>query len=259
MHRGRRDRHEDGDSRRDIDDASKRSRRMELALLRSARPRPGRAASRTPTRQGTAPGPGLVLASNAFGGRSGEGGRKTAEYLAEVFRALGLEPLFDDGYFQESRRARAARAAVMSGPGCSGPTPRFAINGSSSRPTTTTWGSRGGALPGGRRQRLGRRHDARGSAGDRPGPSGPGGAYVPRLRPGGDRPVRLALLRRAPARPPGSAGPLLDGRHDRQGVGGVCEPYVFVMGTEHSPGLRPWIEGRPAIARSRSACSGPTC
>ena len=25
-------------------------------------------------------------------------------------------------------------------------------------------------------------------------------------------------------------------------LGGVCEPYVFVMGTEHSPGLRPWIE-----------------
>ena len=25
-------------------------------------------------------------------------------------------------------------------------------------------------------------------------------------------------------------------------LGGVCESYVFVMGTEHAPGLRPWIE-----------------
>jgi Zn-dependent M28 family amino/carboxypeptidase len=24
-------------------------------------------------------------------------------------------------------------------------------------------------------------------------------------------------------------------------LGGVCEPYVFVMGTEHAPGLRPWL------------------
>ena len=25
-------------------------------------------------------------------------------------------------------------------------------------------------------------------------------------------------------------------------LGGVCGSYVFVMGTEHAPGLRPWIE-----------------
>src|SRR5437763_8436961 len=24
-------------------------------------------------------------------------------------------------------------------------------------------------------------------------------------------------------------------------LGGVCAPYVFIMGTEHAPGLRPWI------------------
>ena len=33
-------------------------------------------------------------------------------------------------------------------------------------------------------------------------------------------------------------------------LGGVCDPYVFVMGTEHAPGLRPWIErAAPAAAR----------
>jgi hypothetical protein len=25
-------------------------------------------------------------------------------------------------------------------------------------------------------------------------------------------------------------------------LGGVCDPYVFVMGTENAPGLRPWLE-----------------
>jgi len=32
-------------------------------------------------------------------------------------------------------------------------------------------------------------------------------------------------------------------------LGGVCDPFVFVMGTEHAPGLRPWVvaaaEGQP--------------
>ena len=34
-------------------------------------------------------------------------------------------------------------------------------------------------------------------------------------------------------------------------LGGVCESCVFVMGSEHSPGLRPWIE-RAARDRPRS-------
>jgi hypothetical protein len=41
-----------------------------------------------------------TLTSAAFLGRRDEGGRKTAEHLAEVFRGLGLAPLFDDGYLQ---------------------------------------------------------------------------------------------------------------------------------------------------------------
>ena len=34
-----------------------------------------------------------TLASPAFGGRRGEGGRKAAEYLVSAFRDLGLEPV----------------------------------------------------------------------------------------------------------------------------------------------------------------------
>lgn len=41
------------------------------------------------------------LAAPEFAGRSGEGGRKTAEYLVDEFRRLGLEPMFPDRYVQE--------------------------------------------------------------------------------------------------------------------------------------------------------------
>ncbi|MFI5459300.1 MAG: M28 family metallopeptidase [Isosphaerales bacterium] len=41
-----------------------------------------------------------LLASREFGGRSGAGGEKTAAYLTEQFRGLKLEPLFDKEYVQ---------------------------------------------------------------------------------------------------------------------------------------------------------------
>src|SRR4051794_28416068 len=41
-----------------------------------------------------------TLASPAFGGRRGEGGRKAAEYIEGAFRELGLRPLFGDRYEQ---------------------------------------------------------------------------------------------------------------------------------------------------------------
>ncbi|MFW6124723.1 MAG: M28 family metallopeptidase [Pirellulales bacterium] len=40
------------------------------------------------------------LASRAFGGRRGLGGARAALYIADHFYRLGLEPLFDTGYFQ---------------------------------------------------------------------------------------------------------------------------------------------------------------
>jgi hypothetical protein len=40
------------------------------------------------------------LASPEFGGRSGAGGEKAAAYLTEQFRGLGLEPLFEGTYLQ---------------------------------------------------------------------------------------------------------------------------------------------------------------
>jgi hypothetical protein len=42
----------------------------------------------------------FTLASPAYQGRKGEGGQKAAAYLVETFRDLGLEPLFEGDYFQ---------------------------------------------------------------------------------------------------------------------------------------------------------------
>ncbi len=42
-------------------------------------------------------------------------------------------------------------------------------------------------------------------------------------------------------------------------LGGVCTPYVFVIGTEHAPGLRPWIDRWRWGGLSPSACSAATC
>src|SRR4029079_4751126 len=40
-------------------------------------------------------------------------------------------------------------------------------------------------------------------------------------------------------------------------LGGVCHPYVFVMGSAHAPGLRPWIDeaarGRPVSVGLRGS------
>ena len=42
-------------------------------------------------------------------------------------------------------------------------------------------------------------------------------------------------------------------------LGGICDVHVFVLGTEHAPGLRPWIDEAARDRPSRWACSAPTC
>lgn len=43
----------------------------------------------------------MTLASPEFGGRQGEGARKTEAYVTNAFRALGLDPLFGDSFTQD--------------------------------------------------------------------------------------------------------------------------------------------------------------
>jgi hypothetical protein len=63
------------------------------ACARAAAPAPDLEARRLKAHVAT-------LASPAFQGRRGEGGRKAAAYLVEAFRDLGLEPLFAGDYLQ---------------------------------------------------------------------------------------------------------------------------------------------------------------
>ena len=41
-------------------------------------------------------------------------------------------------------------------------------------------------------------------------------------------------------------------------LAGVCDPHVFVMGTEHAPGCGPGSSQAARGGRSPSACSAPT-
>ena len=186
-----------------------------------------------------------ALASPAFGGRSGAGARKSAEYIAEAFRALRLEPLFADGYFQE---------IPASGPG---------------RPRGRNVGARLiGSDPALRDQWIvvSAHYDHLGVQGGElyPGADDNASGVAMMLEvaraivQGPERPRRSLMFLGFDQEEIGLYGSRYFVEHppaplDRlalfltadmigRALGGVCEPYVFVMGTEHSPGLRPWIE-----------------
>ena len=184
-----------------------------------------------------------ALASPAFGGGAAPARGRPPIHRRGVPR-LRLEPLFADGYFQEIPASGPGRPrGRMSAPGCSGPT-------RASRPM----GRRLGPL--------------------RP-PGGPGGELYPgaddnasgvammlevarAIVEGPERPRRSLMFLGFDQEEIGLYGSRYFVEHppvplDRlalfltadmigRALGGVCEPYVFVMGTEHSPGLRPWIE-----------------
>jgi hypothetical protein len=186
-----------------------------------------------------------TLASPEFGGRSGAGGDKAAAYLVDQFRRLGLEGLFGGEYTQTI-------------PG---------------KEPGTTIGRNVGALLRGSDPKLRDQWIILAAHFDHLGIRGG------KLYPGADDnasgvAMMLEVARcvtRAPAKPRRSimfigfdleeAG-LFGSRYfvahspvplDRvalfitadmigRSLAGVCDDHVFVMGTEHAPGLRPWIE-----------------
>jgi hypothetical protein len=186
-----------------------------------------------------------TLASPAMAGRRGEGARRAAEHLVTAFRELGLEPLFEGSYEQ-------------------------AVPGE--EPGQVLGSNVGARLVGTDPQRsdewivLSAHYDHL-------------GIRAGRLYPGADdnaSGVAMMLevaraLREAPERPRRSVmfvafdleeTGLLGSRYfvahppvpleqiklfvtaDMIGraLGGVCRSSVFVMGTEHAPALRPWLE-----------------
>jgi hypothetical protein len=185
-----------------------------------------------------------VLASPEFGGREGPGARKAAEYLAGEFRRLKLEPLFAHGFLQDV-------------PG---------------KEPGSVQGRNVGAIVRGRDTVLRDQWVILGAHFDHLG------IRRGQLYPGADdnaSGVAMMLevarsIARAPAPPQRSiafvgfdleeiglfgsryfvAHPPMPLEHvvlfvcaDMIGrsLGGICDSHVFVLGTEHAPGLRPWI------------------
>ncbi len=190
-----------------------------------------------------------VLASAEFGGRRGEGGIKAAVYLVEAFRAIGLEPLFDEGFVQEIPGREPGEVVGRNvGARLTGSDPALRDEWIIVSAHFDHLGIRDGVLypgaddnasgvamllevarclaePSGRPRRgvmfLGFDLEELGLFGSRHFAEHP---PVPLDR------VKLFLTADMIGR----------------SLGGVCEPYVFVFGTEHAPALRPWIEGAVA-------------
>ena len=186
-----------------------------------------------------------ALASADFQGRRGAGGEKAAEYVADHFRRLGLAPLFDGSFFQNV-------------PGREGVFPSGRNVGATLRGSDPAlrdeWvivsahfdhlGTRGGTIY--------------------PGADDNASGVAMMLEvarsfvEGKDKPKRSLMFIGFDLEEIGLFGSRYFVEHSPvplakvslfvtadmigRSLGGVCDPYVFVMGTEHAPALRPWIE-----------------
>jgi hypothetical protein len=185
-----------------------------------------------------------TLASPEFEGRRGEGARKTAALLVEEFRRLKLEPLFQDQYIQNVPETPPANVpgrnvgAVLRG---SDPVLRDQYIIVSAH--YDHLGVRNGVLfPGADDNASGvamMLETARclATAAERPKRSI---AFI-----GFDlEEAGLYGSRYYVAHPPFPLDRItlfITADMIARSLGGVCDPYVFVMGTEHIPAVRPWI------------------
>jgi hypothetical protein len=197
-----------------------------------------------------------TLASPEFAGRSGEGGRKAAAHLVAEFRALRLEPLFEGGYEQPIPTDDPARDQGRNvGARLRGADPARRDEWIILSAHYDHLGVRNGVLyPGADDNASGvamMLEVAR--------------ALVER----GEGMARSVMFVGFDLEEIGLFGSRWFVEHppvplDRvklfitadmigRALGGVCTSNVFVMGTEHAPGLRPWIE---AAARGQPLAVG---
>ncbi|HEX8198976.1 MAG TPA: M28 family peptidase [Isosphaeraceae bacterium] len=188
-----------------------------------------------------------TLASPAFAGRGGgmPGGLKAAEYVADALRRSGLEPLFDGRYTQEI--VDGATGAVLGrnvGARLPGTDPALRDQWVIVSAHFDHLGVRGGVLY------PGADDDASGVAmlletarclAEDPHRPRRGVMFV-----GFDLEENaLWGSRYFAAHPPvplDRVALFVTADMIGRSLGGVCDRHVFVMGTEHAPGLRPWIE-----------------
>jgi hypothetical protein len=185
-----------------------------------------------------------TLASAGFQGRRGEGGRKTATYLVEAFRTLGLKPLFGDSFLQPIPASRLSPVPGQNvGAVLRGTDPKLRDEWVIVSAHYDHLGTRGAVLyPGADDNASGvaMMLEVARSLARSPEPPRRSVMFIgfdlEEIGLFGSRyfvehsPVpldRIALFITAD----------MIGRS----LGGVCDRHVFVMGTEHAPGLRPWI------------------
>jgi hypothetical protein len=193
-----------------------------------------------------------TLASPEFGGRSGDAAEKSVSYLIEQFRGLGLAPLFEGDYIQSIPGKEAGTTQ--------GRNVGALLRGSDAKLRAEFvivaahfdhLGVRGGKLyPGADDNASGvaMMLEVARSLAKAPSPPRRSMIFV-----GFDlEEIGLFGSRYFVAHPPVVLDKVvLFVTADMIGrsLAGVCDSYVFVMGSENAPGLRPWInkaaQGRP--------------
>jgi hypothetical protein len=193
-----------------------------------------------------------LLASLEYQGRRDEGGRKAAEHLVAEFRGLGLAPLFGGEYLQTiPGKAHEATLGRNVGARLEGSDPKL----------RDEW-----IIVSAHFDHLGMRGDVLYPGADDNASGVAMMLEVARcLVQGRDRPARSVMFLGFDLEEAGLYGSRYFAEHSPvplqqialfvtadmigRSLGGVCGPYVFVMGSEHVPGVRPWIEraasGRP--------------
>jgi len=186
-----------------------------------------------------------TLASREFLGRNGAGGNKAANYLADHFRRLRLEPLFEGSYFQSI-------------PGKDGGPPAGrnvgAVLRGSDPKLRDEW-----VIVSAHFDHLGMRGDVIYPGAD---DNASGVAMMLEVArafaEGKERPKRSLMFVGFDLEELGLFGSRYFVEHPPvplprvalfvtadmigRSLAGVCDPYVFVMGTENAPATRPWIE-----------------
>jgi len=186
------------------------------------------------------------LASQEFGGRRGPGGERAAAYLIDHFRKLGLEPLFD-GDFRQTIPGRDGGPPMGRNVGA-------VLRGSDPR-LRDEW-----VIVSAHFDHLGTRGEVLYPGAD---DNASGVAMMLEVArsftESAEKPRRSVAFVGFDLEEVGLFGSRYFVEHapmplDRvalfvtadmiaRALGGVCDPYVFVMGTEHAPGLRAWVDG----------------
>jgi hypothetical protein len=190
-----------------------------------------------------------TLATAEFQGRRGAGGVKAGEYLESHFRRLGLDPLFDRSYFQE--------IPGKDGGPPSGRNVGAVLRGSDPK-LRDEW-----VILSAHFDHLGVRNGVL-----YPGADDNASGVAMMLEVARSivrceiRPRRSVMFIGFDLEEVGLFGSRYFVEHPPvplsrvalfvtadmigRSLGGVCDPYVFVMGTEHEPAIRPWVEAAAA-------------